>query len=541
MLRTDSGNHCNKNTQSIAGLWTGYFCAMIWNDFKERVRLLMSSVKPYEGDQPYIFISYAHANSPAVMEVAQELSDQGYRIWYDEGIEVGSEWPEYIAQRLAASGLMIAFISNAYMRSDNCRKEMHYALTKRIPTINIFLEDTQMTPGMEMQIGNLFALMKFTMSDEVFYDKLLSAPQLDDTLLSVGGQTVKKKRKTHKHKKVPVDLTVEAKKQKRRKTRRIIRVVLLLLLLAACITLGIIGYSTGLAHRLFIKRQQLVVEPLSDDVVVQMENALLEQAARDYAGIPEGELRVGDLTGLTELYIVGDSYSFTAPDDSAGTIGEIQDLTDLQYFTDLRKLSLVDQPLHSLESLPVCAIEYLDLSGCKVTSLQGIGNLPNLREITTDGCPLRDLGDIGNCLQLRRMSLMDANISDFSAVKPLTRLAEVKLSGCGINELRTLMRMSSLTDVAFYDCDLRGRFFKAFDNESAIVSLTLVDCKLNSTVNLEDFTGLTTLRLERTGENLDWSLLSTLPALKTVYVDESMEGTIRAVLNASGVTILPAV
>ena len=76
----------------------------------------MASVNPYDGDRPYIFISYAHANSPAVMEVVQELHDHGFRIWYDDGIEVGSEWQENIAEHLAKASLMIAFVSNAYMR-----------------------------------------------------------------------------------------------------------------------------------------------------------------------------------------------------------------------------------------------------------------------------------------------------------------------------------------------------------------------------------------------------------------------------------------
>lgn len=94
-----------------------------------------------------------------------------------------------------------------------------------------------------------------------------------------------------------------------------------------------------------------------------------------------------------------------------------------------------------------------------------------------------------------------------------------------------------LTDLAFYDCDLRGRFFKAFDRESRIVTLTLVDCKLNATDNLEDFTGLTTLCLVRTGENLDWSVLAGLPALTTVTVDESTEPAIRGALNGNAVNI----
>lgn len=284
------------------------------------------------------------------MEIVQELSDRGYRIWYDGGIEVGNEWPEYIAKHLAGVSLMLAFISNAYMRSDNCRKEMHYALTKRISTINVFLEDTQMTQGMEMQIGNLFVLMKYNMSDSVFYEKLLSAPQLGADLLADDGQVPERRRRVKKHKKTPVDLTVEAKKKKKRKIRRVILLSLLLVLLAACVTLGIIGYSTGLAQRFLISHRQADIEALPADTAVHPENELLMRAARDYTGIADGEIHVADLAGLTELYIYGDQYSFTASVDLASTeiMGEIADLSDLVYFTGLQKLSVANQPLHSL-------------------------------------------------------------------------------------------------------------------------------------------------------------------------------------------------
>ena len=54
----------------------------------------------YEGDKPHIFISCAHANAHAVMQIAEELAARGCRLWYDEGIEAGSERPEYLASRL---------------------------------------------------------------------------------------------------------------------------------------------------------------------------------------------------------------------------------------------------------------------------------------------------------------------------------------------------------------------------------------------------------------------------------------------------------
>lgn len=137
-------------------------------------------LRPYEGTLPYLFVSYAHKNDAAVLEIISTLQSRGFRVWYDEGIEAGSEWPESIASHLERAQLVLAFLSPAYLRSDNCRKEMHYALTKRKPVINVYLVPTELSPGMEMQIGNLFALMKYTYpSEEYFYDKLFSAELLD--------------------------------------------------------------------------------------------------------------------------------------------------------------------------------------------------------------------------------------------------------------------------------------------------------------------------------------------------------------------------
>ena len=98
-------------------------------------------LRPYEGTQPYIFVSYAHKNDAAVLEIIGTLQSRGFRVWYDEGIEAGSEWPESIASHLERAQLVLAFLSPAYLQSDNCRKEMHYALTKKKPVIIHFLGD----------------------------------------------------------------------------------------------------------------------------------------------------------------------------------------------------------------------------------------------------------------------------------------------------------------------------------------------------------------------------------------------------------------
>lgn len=526
----------------------------------------MEYFKPYEGDKPYIFISYAHADSPAVMEIVNRLHDRGYRIWYDEGIEVGSEWPECIASHLSGAHLVMAFISNSYIRSDNCRREMHYALTKRIKTINIFLEDTQMTPGMEMQIGSIFALMKQYMSEESFYEKLYNAPLLNSEPFSdvvkpasapltpakaedtpqapakteVTPQAPAKKKKRREKKPKEAKEAKEPKEPKPAGAKKLKRWIIggvCLLLLAAVITLAIVGHFTGLSQRLLSAMHAEKVNPLPMNTKAEFSEPAFEAAAREYSGIKSGELLVSDLAGLRELYIVGDKVYFDAPTAVSNSQGSIESLDDLAYFTGLRTLWLVNQPVRTLSSLPASNLEYLNISGCRVTSLEGIGRLPKLRELCADGCPIAELGDIERCLKLRSIRLVGSNILDYAPLKSLIRLTEFATSNSTLDDLHPVFSIGALSHVELYDCDLRGRFFYAFDRERTMASLSLINCELSSTTNLEDFSGLTKLTLISSGAELDWVRLRALSDLREVTVDANCYEAISAALEGSKAVI----
>ena len=524
-------------------------------------------LRPYEGTLPYLFVSYAHKNDAAVLEIISTLQSRGFRVWYDEGIEAGSEWPESIASHLERAQLVLAFLSPAYLRSDNCRKEMHYALTKKKPVINVYLEQTELSPGMEMQIGNLFALMKYTYpSEEYFYDKLFSAelldaskfageaPELPDVPAPAPGKKAKEKKpraaKPHRerHEKPPKAPKPERPKKKR---RGLAAAIIAIVLVGCLIAAGIVGHFTGLLYRFTAKA--VAVQTLADDTVAQFQNPLLEQAARDYAGKPAGELTVADLKGLTALYVCGDRYWFaapqqgvdaaaagvetaemTAPSGQSVTVrrGDIRDLSDLAYFPSLTVVSVQFQSLTSLESLPACGVEVFDVSANRLTSLSGIKQLPKLTALTADGNAITDLTGLGRCLNVRKLSLNGANVSDLSELRALTKLQDITLSHCTRRELLIPLHKSSLTRVTLVDCDLRGDFFHSFDRERAITSLTLIRCELDSTSGLEDFTGLTELTVRGVSGSLDWSALGSLP-LQTVTADALQADAIAAAATAA--------
>ena len=113
----------------------------------------------YDGMEPYVFISYSHRDSNAVVPLIQNLQNRNFRVWYDDGVEVGSEWPDYIADRLERCSCVLAFVSRNYGESNNCREELTFAKELRKEIVVIHLEDRmKLRAGMRMQLVNLHAL-----------------------------------------------------------------------------------------------------------------------------------------------------------------------------------------------------------------------------------------------------------------------------------------------------------------------------------------------------------------------------------------------
>jgi len=153
--------------------------------------------KPYEGDEPYIFVSYSHKDSEQVFPILQKLYERGLRIWYDEGIDPGSEWPEEIANHLLNCGLFLLFMSPDAAESHNVRREITMAIDRKKPLINIFIKETQLKPGLQLQL-NLIQHISYAHGKESFdeftdrlADIILKNENIDAAVagLAAGGET----------------------------------------------------------------------------------------------------------------------------------------------------------------------------------------------------------------------------------------------------------------------------------------------------------------------------------------------------------------
>ena len=135
----------------------------------------------YTGENPYIFISYAHDDSERVLPIISYIANEEYRIWFDQRIEVGTKWAEVIAQRLNQSTCFMAFITDNYLRSDNCMDEIEHAKNKKIPILIIYLEDLQIPDWFLMRHGRTQSIYykEYTTQNE-FFGRIYESSILED-------------------------------------------------------------------------------------------------------------------------------------------------------------------------------------------------------------------------------------------------------------------------------------------------------------------------------------------------------------------------
>ena len=106
----------------------------------------------YDGDKPYIFVSYSHKDTERVISLIRKLQNLGFRIWHDSGVPVGADWREVIAPYLKRSNIIILFLSTNSINSYNVKEEFNYAYYLQKPVLVVYLNDCMLTPGFEMRV-----------------------------------------------------------------------------------------------------------------------------------------------------------------------------------------------------------------------------------------------------------------------------------------------------------------------------------------------------------------------------------------------------
>jgi hypothetical protein len=133
----------------------------------------------YKGTKPYIFISYAHDDMSDVFKIIDKLNEKGYRIWYDEGIEPGNEWPESVGSAILKCSQFIVFMSSSAAKSRNVRNEINLAYNEQKDWMVVMMEKARLSGGMKLQLGTVQYINKYELTAPAFFEKIFTVLNSD--------------------------------------------------------------------------------------------------------------------------------------------------------------------------------------------------------------------------------------------------------------------------------------------------------------------------------------------------------------------------
>ena len=143
---------------------------------KAKAKPSKKRVKPYRGKDNFIFFSYSHLDTQEALEIVRNIQERGFNVWFDEGIDPGSEWDENIARHIAACAYFIGYITSNYIDSQNCRDELNFARDLDKDRLLIYGEDVELPMGMRMRMNRLQALYKSRYpNQDDFFEKVVNA------------------------------------------------------------------------------------------------------------------------------------------------------------------------------------------------------------------------------------------------------------------------------------------------------------------------------------------------------------------------------
>lgn len=129
----------------------------------------------YDGDEPYIFVSYSHADVPKVREILKKIDKEKFRFWYDDTMEIGEDFRRELQTKIENCSAFLLFISNASMQSKYCGMEIITAFKNNKRIFPVYIDDATVIPGaLKMILENLQHVKGSSINkDSKYIDKLI--------------------------------------------------------------------------------------------------------------------------------------------------------------------------------------------------------------------------------------------------------------------------------------------------------------------------------------------------------------------------------
>lgn len=359
--------------------------------------------KPYEGKRPYLFISYPHKQSDEVVDTIRILHDQGYRLWYDEGIPAGSDWPANIAQHMRDCEAVICFISQHFLDSQNCFSEIRAAVHLKKPILILYLENCE--PDERWK-----PLLQGRQTIEI-------QPSAQERAQAILKTAFVRRRYRHTW-------------RERIPWQRVSFAASLVLFLGASAAFYALVTGQWSVQQLMEppKQMQEVMEEAPPAVVdmgaaqqffaVKFPDAQQEKAIRNILGKQTENIVSEELAQVKELYFCGnmvlkqpkgiefDTEGNCRVNGARVLEGSVNDLQLIGKLAYLEKLALVCQPVSDVTALQeLVLLQELNLAGTKVASVDGLQEMPSLEVLHLHHTAVKDLRPLEQLPRLKTVTV----------------------------------------------------------------------------------------------------------------------------------------
>ena len=123
---------------------------------------------PFNGGDPYIFVSYSFEDEYAVYSEIKRFQDMGYNVYY---ARKGSESSEEYANALKNCSVYLVFFTPNSAKSERINNEIHQVLENEINILPIYLVETEIDIGLEFVLVEFNAISKYKMDVEKYSAK----------------------------------------------------------------------------------------------------------------------------------------------------------------------------------------------------------------------------------------------------------------------------------------------------------------------------------------------------------------------------------
>ena len=224
-------------------------------------------------------------------------------------------------------------------------------------------------------------------------------------------------------------------------------------------------------------------------VTIQVLTEFVDIPDRSLATMIRLTLRLAASDGITEERMLDLTKLAAGPNSRLTGLGEIEDLTGLEYAKNLKTLLLTSNSVRDLTPLTgLTRLERLEIYGNKVVFLTPLKNLTKLKKLDLGFNWIHDITPLAGLTNLTELMLHSNNsVKDITALAGLTNLRILNLSGNLITDISPLSNSTNLRTLHLrYNSRLTD--VKPLAGLVNLETLTLTGCAVTDLSPLEALT-----------------------------------------------------